>query len=171
LIARNGLEAVTVREIAREAGYSTAVVSHYFRNKHDLLLFVYRMMMEKTVARVEDVLQKGGTIQECLEAILPLDDEQRDSWQVWFAFWGKTANDAEFRLEQQQRGREARVLFKRVLTGALDAKRRSSQEIDMQSRRLLAVVTGLATQGTFDPEEWTKECQKAVLAQAIATVG
>lgn len=126
--------------------------------------------MEKTVARVEEVLEGGGSVQECLEAILPLNDEQRDSWQIWFAFWGKTANDAEFRLEQQQRGREARALFKRVLEGARDAKRRTSQDIDMQSRRLLAVVTGLATQSTFDPEEWTKECQKAVLAHEIAAV-
>jgi len=34
---------VTVRDVARVAGFSTAVVSYYFENKRALLMFVYRM--------------------------------------------------------------------------------------------------------------------------------
>ena len=37
LIAERGIDAVTFREIGERAGCSTAIVSHYFRDKRDVL--------------------------------------------------------------------------------------------------------------------------------------
>ena len=42
VIAAEGVEAATVRAIARAAGFSTKVVSHYFQDKRALLLMTYR---------------------------------------------------------------------------------------------------------------------------------
>jgi len=108
LIATSGLEGVTVRDVARIAGFSTAVVSHYFDNKRALLLFVYRMALMDSVARVQRRRDTGAGLQKCLEALLPLDRNRRDRWKIWFTFWGMAMEDAAFLAEQQQRGREAR---------------------------------------------------------------
>lgn len=85
LIADQGLDGASVRQIARAAGYSTAVVSHYFHDKRELLMFVYREAMNETVARARRRRQRGGTLGWCIEAMLPLDRRRRDNWKIWFA--------------------------------------------------------------------------------------
>ncbi len=47
LIARGGIDAATVRDIAAAGGYSTKVVSRYFSDKRELLLLVYRAAAER----------------------------------------------------------------------------------------------------------------------------
>ena len=41
IIAESGMESVTVRNVAREAGFSSTIVGHYFKDKRDLLAFTY----------------------------------------------------------------------------------------------------------------------------------
>lgn len=170
LIAAAGLDRVTVRDIAREAGCSTAVVSHYFQNKHELLLHVYRMAMADTVAQVRRRRDRGGDIVRCLEAILPLDRQRRDNWKIWFAFWGMAMEDAHFMAEQRKRGREARRLIVELLETASDIPADSPQVRDMQARRLLVAVSGLSSQATYDPTDWPAKRQSTLLAAEIAAL-
>lgn len=172
LIVDSGLDAVTFRDIARAAGYSTSVVSHYFRNKRDLLLFVYRMITDRANEDVRNALADGADLQTCLEALLPLNEERRANWRIWFAFWSMTSTDEEFLAEQQRRGREARSMIERILRGAAssDGKQQEDRDFEMQSRRLLATVVGLATQSVHDPEDWPAERLRAVLHREIATL-
>ena len=44
VIARDGLEAATVRRIATELGGPTKIVTHYFSDKHELLVWTYRSL-------------------------------------------------------------------------------------------------------------------------------
>ena len=170
LIAASGLEAVTVRDVARVAGFSTAVVSYYFENKRALLMFVYRMAMFDTIERVRRRQRRGAELQRCLETILPLDRQRRDRWKVWFAFWGMAGDDPEFAAEQRQRGREARMLFTELLETASGVGAGSEAERDIQARRLLAMVTGLSGQATYDPADWPPARQRALLAAEIASL-
>lgn len=43
LVADKGIEALTFREMAPANGGSTSIVSHYFRNKNELLFKVYQV--------------------------------------------------------------------------------------------------------------------------------
>jgi AcrR family transcriptional regulator len=42
VIAKHGMEAVTVREIAKEACCTTGMLVHYFKNKDELILHALR---------------------------------------------------------------------------------------------------------------------------------
>src|SRR4051794_41799955 len=91
LIARRGLD-VSVRDVAAAGGYSTTVVTHYFASKRELPLHAYRSAgaaTERRLSRVQDDL-----LAVC-EAILPLDEPRRRTWQTWFAFWGAAIADEE----------------------------------------------------------------------------
>lgn len=171
LIAARGLEGVSVREIAREAGCSTAVVSHYFRSKRELLLATYRQAMEETIARARRRRERGGGLQCCLEAILPLDRRRRDNWKIWFAFWGMAMADPPFMAEQQRSGREARHLVAELIAGTSGEGNFDMAARDMQARRLLVTVAGLATQATYDPVDWPAARQRALLTTEIAALG
>ena len=47
LISREGLKGASLRAIAVELGSTTGVLTHYFRNKDELLLFVLETIMRK----------------------------------------------------------------------------------------------------------------------------
>lgn len=169
LIAGGGLAAVSARSIAREAGYSTAIVSHYFRDMRELMLATYRFAMEETIEIARRRRDRGEGLVRCLEAILPIDRRRRDNWKIWFAFWGAAMADPIFMAEQQQRGREAKAFFAELIAGAggiAEARVR-----DDQARRLLVMVSGLATQATYDPAEWPPARQRALIEAEIAALG
>ena len=169
LIAQAGPAATSIRAIAREAGCSTAIVSHYFHDKRELMLATYRFAMAGTIALARRRRDRGMSLASCLEAINVPARRRRDQWKVWFAFWGVAMADEAFMAEQQVRGREARALFAELIAaqaGLEDAALR-----DMQARRLLVVVSGLATQATYDPDEWPAARQRELIAEELAALG
>ena len=50
VIARTGIVGVTTREIAREAGFSTGVLAHYFADKEDILAAALRLSHQQVYA-------------------------------------------------------------------------------------------------------------------------
>jgi AcrR family transcriptional regulator len=164
LIASEGVEATTVRRVAEAAKCSTTIVSHYFANKHQLLLFAYRAAAVSSQSRVDAVVDSDPTdLQGCLEALLPLDRARLRNWQVWFAFWGMVIGDAEFAKEHRHYFRHAVTLIVSVMKAKWgDQVFGGSDGRENEARRLFALVSGLAAQTVFDP--------KAVSAQAMRDI-
>src|SRR4051794_316316 len=79
IIAHKGIDEVTTREIAREAGYSHGVLAHYFDTKDDILLAAQRLSHERIDARYEDEISGVDAI-DALRAVLhdnlPEDDQR-----------------------------------------------------------------------------------------------
>ncbi|WP_156679801.1 TetR/AcrR family transcriptional regulator [Sphingomonas profundi] len=169
LIAEVGLEGVNVREIARRAQCSTAIISHYFANKHDLMLFAYRRALADTIDDVERRIAADEPIRACLEPMLPIGEGGVRGWKVWLSFWGKALSDEEFRHEQEQRSREALALVARVL--ACHRRPGDDRATEPLARLLLVTIVGLATQATYDPGRWPAAVQRATLDEQIAALG
>jgi AcrR family transcriptional regulator len=166
LIARLGLERVTVREIASATGFSTTVVSHYFRDKRELLMLAYRLAAARTRRRIDAAGGSGlERLRQSVEAILPLDEASRRDWAVWMAFWSAAANDAEFGAEQRRRSRETVELMRGLVADALG---RAPTEATAAAEHLLTVTYGLAMQAVFDPARWPAKRQRDALAAELA---
>ena len=95
LVAQEGVAALTFRRVAGVAGSSTAIVSTYFTDKRDLLLSTFRAAASRTTVRFEAAINAGGSLQDCLEAWLPLDEDRLTDWRVILAFWGVAVTDPE----------------------------------------------------------------------------
>ena len=54
LIASEGLAAATIRRIAGEAGSSTTPITHYFDDKHELLVYAFRVLSSEGEQRFEE---------------------------------------------------------------------------------------------------------------------
>src|SRR5436190_17447299 len=94
LIAEAGLDAVTVRDVASAADCSTAIVSHYFHNKKELLFLTYRASIDRATERANLAVGADGTdLRGLLAQIMPLDDERLIEWKIWIAFWAKAVSD------------------------------------------------------------------------------
>ena len=170
LIARKGLYAVTVRDVAQAAGYSTKIVSHYFKDKDALLRFVFREEAAAAVSRVRQA-HRGKDLQACLELLLPLDELTRRDWRMWIAFWGRAAFDRAFAREQIGRAREAQQLIAELLEEQRRAACLAADcDCTCHASRLLSALVGIATQAIFDPRGWPAHRQRAVLAAELAAL-
>ena len=99
LIARNGIEGVTMRAVAAEAGLSYGSLFHYFDSKDDLLMHAVRHLTSLQTARVNEYTSQYSGLRAlehllCDDAIV--NESSRDSWTVWLTFQYKVALDTEF---------------------------------------------------------------------------
>lgn len=163
LIAREGLEAATIRRLAELAGYSTTIVTHYFASKHALLLDVYEACAQRAQARVDAVLARDpGDLQGCLEALLPIGDEARAGWRVNFAFWQRALHDPEFAEKQRWWTRRAEETVAAVI-----AARPGAKEDGLLARYLVTLIEGIAVRTAFDPR-WSDTAQREFLRHELA---
>lgn len=127
------------------------------------MLFIFLNTLEITERKFAQAVGSGLSTTACLQTLLPTDDESRDNWKVWIAFWNMTLTDTEFR--QQQVAKTENTL--RMIRGLLDRNSPSrsidENDKDVEERRIFAVLVGIAIQAIHDPENWPVEQQKRVL--------
>lgn len=165
LVAEMGIEAVTIRDVAREAGYSTTIVSHYFRNKKDLLVFTVKESRLRSQRRVEEAAGADADLQTCLEEFLPLDRTRLSEWRTWFGFWGTAKSDPDIAAERLTAQHESHDL----IVGLLETERSKGKlpkalDCGYHATRLQAVINGFAGLVTMDPDAWPPRRQRAMLA-------
>lgn len=89
IILRDGVEGVSVRNVASEAGWSTGALRHYFGTKEDLLAGAAGLLEERVISRFENKSYGGNpreAVWSALCEVLPLDGERRTEGALWFAF-------------------------------------------------------------------------------------
>ena len=101
IVAARGLDALTFRELAGEAGVSVASVQHYFGSKADLLVHTLDRQSDEIGARVAarlDALgpdaRPGARILTVAQAFLPTDDLSRQAMVVYLSFAAGALTDA-----------------------------------------------------------------------------
>jgi AcrR family transcriptional regulator len=173
LASRDGLEAVTLRGVAAEAGWSTGALVHYFRDKEALLLFAFRLVAERVARRIEVAAagdpERLGLIRSMLVEGLPLDAERRSEARLWFAFLGlalsrPTLANAQRVAYRGWRERVAQTLREAQAAGQVDPHADSERE----AAALVALVDGLAIQASFEPRRFPAERQLALLEERLA---
>jgi AcrR family transcriptional regulator len=168
LIAETGMDGLTIRSVAKAAGVSTGVVSHYFSDKRDLLIETYDATADEVYERVaREHAQGGSDAQSCLEGFLPMDAVRVRGWRVWFAFWGLAIGDREFAKDQKLRARRAQDLVATVLSVGLGGRLRPTISLETGASMILGLIQGIAAQTVFDPKEWSAARQSEVLAEAL----
>ncbi|HXV01364.1 MAG TPA: TetR family transcriptional regulator C-terminal domain-containing protein [Caulobacteraceae bacterium] len=150
VIMRAGVGGLTVREVAKEAGFTTGALTHYFQSKDQVLIEaseysarLVRPRMEKK-ARASDAL---GALKGVVDEALPITAAVRGYWRIWFGFWERAAyNPAVAKVMRARydewRGRLA-VLIRRAQGEGLAP---SDVDADLASQELVALVDGIAIQ-------------------------
>src|SRR6202165_4192541 len=92
VVASHGFAQATVVRIAREAGYTTGMVAHYFDSKQEIILAALRLILR----RVEERLTRSGAggqpgLLTLLTEALPVEETRYTECAFWIAFWGQVA--------------------------------------------------------------------------------
>ncbi len=156
LASSDGLEAVTVRRVAEEAGWSTGAVVHYFADKEEMLLLAFSTVADRVRTRLAEAAEQTteplGLVRAWLVEGLPTGRERQAEVRVWFAFLGLALTRPDFARAQRLtyrawRGRVADLLRDAQEHGDI----REDVDPSAAAAALVAVVDGLAIQATFEP--------------------
>jgi len=166
LIARAGVGAATMREVAAEAGWTTGALTHYFSDKRELLLFTFRSSLAQRHANrnARATLDPRSALLQALEGALPRDEDGRRHWMVTIAFCAQAAGDEELSAAQRDAYREFRA---RVAELAVQSGVATDEASLPVAEQLIAVANGIAVQALFDPSSWPSDRQLATLHATI----
>lgn len=160
IIAREGIQAATIRRIAAEVGFSTTVVTHYFAEKQELLRWTYRVLTEEGGARLEQALSADPTdLLAALLAMSAIDAANIRLWRVFVAFCDEAARDPVFAGEQRLHTDRAIARIAELIR----ARYGERDDIDAVSRLLNGLVQGISIQVVVDPARWSPDQIRSVL--------
>jgi AcrR family transcriptional regulator len=171
VIIREGLDRTSMRAIAQELGSSTGVVTHYFRDKEELILFALEQVVESTLESMKACAkgQQGlDRLEQMIVAALPLEESDRDDWKVWIAFLGYSIGREHLIQQHRKRYGRIRQILYQELTDLQAAKLiRADLDLTLEANALIALVDGIGTGVVICPEQFSAEQQRYLVHQHI----
>jgi len=148
VIIRKGLKAATMRDISREGGFTTGVLTHYFPDKDALIVGVFSSASDAWITRVREAFAAARSAADQLSVVvtlgIPADPDERREWRLWAEMWSYAGWNEEFAAyivetdalwEAELRG----VLGRAVEAGLLD----TGIDVAVQARVLARLIDGL----------------------------
>lgn len=183
VMQRHGLDGVTVRGVAAEAGWSTGSLRHYFASQRELQEHVVaaatdllRDRVLPRVSRPRPGLSVIEVVAQVLEELLPLDERRRGEYTVWVAIveWERRhppvcgsrtwADQRALYRECVARLRGHAVSSDQVVPLVVDP------EVDVWAPLLHTFVDGLASQLVNTPGEMPPDRARSLLRSLLSAV-
>jgi AcrR family transcriptional regulator len=174
VIIREGLDRTSMRAIAQELGSSTGVVTHYFRDKEELILFALGLVFENVAAEMEARAQGQQGIDRLAQMMfvaLPLEQIDRDDWKVWVAFLGYSIGREHLVKEHRKRYDLLRQIIAQELADLQTAQLiRADLDLTLEANALIALVDGIGTGVVICPEQFSATQQQYLVRRHLNTL-
>jgi AcrR family transcriptional regulator len=167
VVAREGLNAATIRRIAQELGGPVRNVTYYFATKEELLAFTYRTLLTTQLAHAATDNTLAQNIQQLVDQLLALaaaDEPRIARWRGFLAFWDQAAREPALAELQRQ---HLRLSFSRIAQ-SLQGIYGNDPDIDTLSMLLDAAIEGISVQILADPILWPEARIRHILTRLIA---
>lgn len=165
VIARDGIDAATVRRIAAELQCSTTIITDCFDDKDELLLTAYRTVAGKTLERFRQRISTSpADLIDALMSLTALDPESWRGWRVHLAFLERALRDPRLAEEQQCRIDETRGYIEQAIRLAYG----SHGDAGELARLVIVLIRGISLQLLFEPGSWTRDQVRSLLASQIS---
>jgi TetR/AcrR family transcriptional regulator, transcriptional repressor of bet genes len=161
VVATHGFDGASMVRIAREAGYTTGMLAHYFDSKQDIVIAALRLILRRIDERLTPA--QGTARPELLDLLLealPLDAHRQVECAFWITFWGQVSADKRLKRINTWVHREYMRLFERCL--AVSWKEWALWPAATQAQVLRALVTfinGLTASAVANPGDWPPQKQ------------
>ncbi|MGR0159395.1 TetR/AcrR family transcriptional regulator [Paenarthrobacter nitroguajacolicus] len=181
IIASDGLERASLREVADEAGLAVGSVRHYFASSDELLVFSFGAVIDRIAGRLEKALvsveeaspessEQNNAVLNLLGQFLPLDEELAVDACVWMAFRHAARIKPVLAAEAERSHRAVAAVVGRLIMllspGGADAQ----QTLVTEAERLLATMDGLCMHALLQPEWMTAEMCSDVLTAHLRSL-
>jgi AcrR family transcriptional regulator len=147
IVARRGLEALTIGELEKKLGYSRGVITYHFKNKDEIVDELLRSAIaeidEATRAEATKASTRADRVAAVIRAVVHGFLSRVEAVRILFSFWGR------LHAEPRLRGANARLYARyRAQTARLLGGRAGDTAL---ATVIVGVVLGIAAQAYFDP--------------------
>lgn len=170
VLARQGLEKLTVRAVAAAAGCTTGLVMHRFPNRRALLRHARELLHETTRRRVEALEAAAASPRAALRAVLrqglATDPETINESVVWTGFLAAAVADDELIGMHRRNNRAWRERIERLVAAA--APDWPAERVATVALALVAMAEGAAAIAAADPAGYPAAEQERMLDATLA---
>lgn len=166
VVAAHGFDQASMVRIAREAGYTTGMLAHYFDSKQDIIIAALRLMLR----RIEERLTRPAgaasrpDLLELLSEALPVDEHRHIESAFWITFWGQVTADKRLKRINAWVHCEYMRLFERCLAQSWPEWPQWSASARAQVlQSVVTFINGLTASAAANPGDWGPEKQIAQL--------
>jgi AcrR family transcriptional regulator len=181
IIAVDGLERASLREVADEAGLAVGSVRHYFAGSEELLAHSFAAVIDGIVGRLKGALPavqdmppagtEGRTaVLTLLGELLPLDEQRAVEVCAWMAFRNAARIRPFLSPEADRSHREVAAVMGRVITTLMPAHV-PEETLVVEAERLLATLDGLGMHALLQPGWMTARTCMDVLERHLDGLG
>ncbi|MGH6985553.1 MAG: TetR/AcrR family transcriptional regulator [Caulobacteraceae bacterium] len=150
VIMRVGVGGLTVREVSKEAGFTTGALTHYFQSKDQVLIEASEYSARLVRPRMERMGREDAALvalRRVVAEALPITPTIRGYWRIWVGFWERSSyNPAVAKVMraryEEWRGRLAVIVRRAQAEGAVPEK----VDAELAAQELVALVDGIGVQ-------------------------
>jgi AcrR family transcriptional regulator len=157
VVAAQGFDRASMVRIAREAGYTTGMLAHYFESKQDIIIAALRLILRRIDERLRRP-RRGEARPELLDLLLealPIDAHRHIECAFWITFWGQVTADKRLKRINAWVHREYLRLFERCLDVSWKEWRHWPPATREQVlRSLVTFINGLTASAVANPGDW-----------------
>jgi TetR/AcrR family transcriptional repressor of bet genes len=156
VVAEHGFDQATIVRIAREAGYTTGMVAHYFDTKQEIVIAALRLILRRIEERITRPAGDAQTdLLTVLTEALPVDEQRFTECAFWTAFWGQVSADKKLKRINAWVHREYMRLFERCLAQGWPEWGRWSPAVREQVlRSVMTFINGLTASAVASQSDW-----------------
>jgi len=191
IVAADGLERASLREVADEADLAVGSVRHYFASSDELLAHSFGVVVDRIAGRLDaaeaalaetapgSAEHRRGVL-TLLGELLPLDEERAVDACVWMAFKNAARTRPFLAAEADRSHRTVAAVVGRLMMdlAAVDGGSTAGgtdnigqQQLVTEAERLLATLDGLTMHALLQPEWMTAQMCHDVLDAHLASLG
>jgi len=170
VVAVHGFDGASMVRIAREAGYTTGMLAHYFDSKQDIISAALRLILRRIDERLRRPAEgeAGPDLLDLLLEALPIDAQRRIECAFWITFWGQVTADKRLKRINAWVHREYMRLFERCLgVSWKDWPHWPPPTREQVLRSLITFINGLTASAVANPGDWPAQKQIAQLRLQI----
>jgi TetR/AcrR family transcriptional regulator, transcriptional repressor of bet genes len=163
VVAEHGFDKTSMVRIAREAGYTTGMLAHYFDSKQDIIIAALRLILRRIEERLTGSpaqAAEGSDLLMLLTEALPVDEHRRVECAFWTTFWGQVPADKRLKRINSWVHREYLRLFERCLAQCWRGWSRWPQPLrDQVLKSVVTFINGLTASAVANPGDWPADKQ------------
>jgi len=164
VIARGGLEGLTMRVVAKEAGFTTGALTHYFQSKDEVLIAASEAGADVVRPEMDDAATGASAraaLRDLLYTVLPTSPAMKAQWRFWVAFWERAAHSPQVQRVMRERYFEYTSRVATVIRRSQEQDE-TPREIDAEkvAREIIALIDGIGVQVMIGARKFTPAVQR-----------
>lgn len=175
VIERDGLQKLSLGDVAREAGFTTGVLPTYFRNKKDLLEAAFAAAVETYLHRVnirtENSPNNVDRLFVAMDEILPRKEAPDTVAMVVMCFAVREEENGSLSDVLQEKNQRCLQYLSDCIIGAVDAGEISSEINPVEAVKVIVfALDGLCYNAMALPNKWSTSARRSAIHAIIETI-